>query len=42
MQLNTRVWQEVRGIVDDEIGASGRSLREVVEYAIRQSYGDSS
>lgn len=42
VQLNTRVSQEVRGIVDDEIGASGRSLREVVEYAIRQTYGESS
>lgn len=42
VQLNTRVSQEVRGIVDAECDATGRSQREVVEYAIRQTYGGSS
>ena len=42
VQLNIRVSQEVRGIVDEETAVSGRSLREVVEYAIRQTYGETS
>lgn len=39
VQLNTRVSQNVRSLVDDVVVDTGQSLRDVVEHALRHTYG---
>lgn len=39
VQLNTRVSQETRLLVDDVVADTGQSLRDVVEHALRYTYG---
>lgn len=39
VQLNTRVSQDVRSLVDDVVADTGQSLRDVVEHALRHTYG---
>ncbi|MFC3690449.1 hypothetical protein [Aquipuribacter hungaricus] len=38
VQLNTRVSQDVRSLVDEVVETTGQTLRDVVENALRETY----